>query len=39
VLGARWLARNWGEPDAYVYWRVDPDGALIFLDGHVSRIR
>jgi len=37
VFGARWLGKNWGDPDAYVYWRVDPDDNLTFLDGHVSR--
>jgi hypothetical protein len=39
VFGARWRGRNWDDPDAYVYWRVDPDENLIFLDGHVSRAR
>jgi hypothetical protein len=39
VLGARWLSRNWGQPDAYVYWRVDGADKLIFLDGHVSLTR
>jgi hypothetical protein len=37
ALGARWRGRNWGEPDAYVYWREDIDGKLSFLDGHVSK--
>jgi len=37
VLGARWLSRSWGQPDAYVYWRTDDADKLIFLDGHVSR--
>ncbi|PPQ39723.1 hypothetical protein SAMN06265338_10414 [Rhodoblastus acidophilus] len=37
VLGARWRGRTWGAPDAYVYWRVDLNEKLIFLDGHVSR--
>ncbi|MBB4196372.1 hypothetical protein CCR94_15060 [Rhodoblastus sphagnicola] len=37
ALGARWRGKNWGEPDAYVYWRIDPDEKLIFLDGHVTR--
>jgi hypothetical protein len=37
VLGARWLSRNWGQPDAYVYWRTDDADKLTFLDGHVSR--
>jgi hypothetical protein len=37
VLGARWLSPNWGKPDAYVYWRVDDAGRLVFLDGHVSK--
>jgi hypothetical protein len=37
VLGARWRGRTWGDPDAYVYWRIDPDGKLTLLDGHVSR--
>jgi hypothetical protein len=37
VFGARWLSRNWGQPDAYVYWRADGADKLIFLDGHVSK--
>jgi hypothetical protein len=37
VRGARWRGKNWGDPDAYVYWRVDLDENLIFLDGHISR--
>lgn len=37
VLGARWLSRNWGQPDASVYWRTDDAGKLIFLDGAVSK--
>jgi hypothetical protein len=37
VLGARWLSRSWGQPDAYVYWRTDDSDKLIFLDGHVVR--
>jgi hypothetical protein len=37
ALGARWRGRNWGEPDAFVYWREDIDGKLSFLDGHVSK--
>ena len=37
VLGARWLSRNWGQPDAYVYWRADDADKLIFLDGYVSK--
>ena len=37
VFGARWRGTTWGDPDAYVYWRLDPDEKLIFLDGHVSR--
>jgi hypothetical protein len=37
VRGARWRGKNWGDPDAYVYWREDLDGKLGFLDGHVSR--
>ncbi len=37
VFGARWISRRWGEPDAYVYWRADDAGKLIFLDGQVSR--
>lgn len=37
VLGARWLSPNWGQPDAYVYWRADDADKLIFLDGHISK--
>ncbi|MCW2282764.1 hypothetical protein M2323_000529 [Rhodoblastus acidophilus] len=37
VFGARWRGKNWGDPDAYVYWRVDPEEKLVFVDGHVSR--
>jgi hypothetical protein len=37
VLGARWLSPNWGQPDAYVYWRADGADKLIFLDGHISK--
>jgi hypothetical protein len=37
VLGARWMSRNWGQPDAYVYWRADDADKLIFLDGYVSK--
>ncbi len=37
VLGARWRSSSWGEPDAYVYWRVDDHDNLSFLDGHISR--
>ncbi len=37
VSAARWLSRRWGEPDAFVYWRADDAGKLIFLDGQVSR--
>jgi hypothetical protein len=37
VMGARWLGPNWGQPDAYIYWRADSDGKLIFLDGQVNR--
>ena len=39
VVGARWLSRRWGEPDAYVFWRADDAGKLTFLDGQVSRTR
>jgi len=37
VFGARWRAKSWDEPDAYVYWREDFGGRLSFLDGHVGR--
>jgi hypothetical protein len=37
VFGARWLSRNWGQSDAYVYWRKDDADKLIFLDGHVVK--
>jgi hypothetical protein len=37
VLGARWRSSSWGEPDAYVYWRVDAHDNLSFVDGHVNR--
>jgi hypothetical protein len=37
VFGLRWLSRDWGAPNAYVYWREDFDGRLSFLDGHVSK--
>jgi len=37
VFGARWRGKAWGDSDAYVYWRIDPDEKLSFLDGHVSR--
>lgn len=37
VLGARWISRAWGQPDAYVYWRANGADKLIFLDGHVSK--
>lgn len=36
VLGARFLSRRWGEPDAYVYWRKDDADRLIFVDGHLN---
>lgn len=39
VLGARWLSRNWGQPDAYVYWRIDDADKLTFVDGHISLTR
>jgi hypothetical protein len=38
VFGARWLSPRWDEPNAYVYWRVDENGRLTFLDGTVSRV-
>jgi hypothetical protein len=39
VEGARWLARRWTQPDAFIYWRVDDRNRLTYLDGHVSRPR
>ncbi len=37
VFGARWLSPDWSHPDAFVFWRADDDGRLIFLDGQVSK--
>ena len=37
VFGARWLSQDWGQPDAYIFWRADGGAAITFLDGHVSR--
>lgn len=39
VLGARFLARRWGDPDAFVYWRKDDADRLILIDGHLSATR
>jgi len=36
VLGARYLSRDWLNPDAFVYWRIDDNNNLIFLDGHAT---
>jgi hypothetical protein len=36
IEGARYLSRDWLNPDAFVYWRRDDKNHLIFLDGHAT---